>query len=195
MAKGEGRMTELREFMAERAVESGDRAGFLELHFQEATGRMTAKSYLTFQKLCTKEEWSAYEPRLMAALPETWAVERIKIGLLRGERDKAAELLSHARFSEYESGYLEAAKELEKSHPEKVLAFYKSGLGSLERPASRKEYARQARVLELIRRVMLTIIKSSEMWRWFTQEIKQKTIRWPAFQEEVTKRIPDWLER
>jgi len=66
LKKGKGNMVELRDFLAKRAKESGDRAGFLELQFAQATDRLNLESYKTFEKLCNDAEWASYEPRLMA---------------------------------------------------------------------------------------------------------------------------------
>lgn len=148
LAKAEGRMTELRLFMADRAKRAGNRAEFLELHFQEAGEYLTANSYQTFRDLCTAEEWKSYEPRLIKVLPQTGPTEQIKIHLLRAERDEAAAILSRERICRYVSReLLDAARRLERSHPEKVLEFYRSGIGSLSRPRPRKEYAQVANVL------------------------------------------------
>jgi len=195
LAKAEGRMTELRLFMADRAKKKGDRAEYLELHFQEATEYLTANSYQAFRELCTAEEWKSYEPQALKAMPRTRTVEQVKIRLLRKERDEAAEILSRERICRYMSReLLDAARRLEKSHPEKVLEFYRSGIGSLSRPMPRKEYSQIARVLELIRRVMLETLKDAARWRDFKREVQRKTAGWPAFQEEAAERLPDWRE-
>lgn len=56
MRRGKGRMDELRAFMAERAKKSGDREGYLELQFEQATEELTLASYRSFRKLCRAEE-------------------------------------------------------------------------------------------------------------------------------------------
>lgn len=43
MEKGEGRMTELRNCLSERAKESGDRKGYLDLQFREAVWETSIK--------------------------------------------------------------------------------------------------------------------------------------------------------
>jgi hypothetical protein len=195
LAKAEGRMTELRLFMADRAKKKGDRAEYLKLHFQEATEYLTANSYQAFRELCTAEEWKFYEPQALKVMPRTRTVEQVKIRLLRKERDEAAEILSRERVGRYMSReLLDAARRLEKSHPEKVLEFYRSGIGSLSRPMPRKEYSQIARVLELIRRVILETLKDAARWRDFKREVQRKTAGWPAFQEEAAERLPDWRE-
>lgn len=195
LTKAQGRMTELRQFMAERAKKAGDRTGYLELHFDETTEHLTSNSYQAFRKLCTEEEWKSFESRLMKTLPHSRAIEQIKILLLRGERGEAAEILARERFHPYMScELLDAARQLEAGYPEKVLTFYRSGMGSLGRPMPRKEYAGIARVLELIRRVMLESLKDAGRWRDFKRDIQRKTDRWPAFQEEAAKRIRDWRQ-
>ncbi|MFZ2054916.1 MAG: hypothetical protein WAU81_12070 [Candidatus Aminicenantales bacterium] len=195
MTKARGRMTELRQFMAERAIKTGDRTGYLELHFHEAVDPLTANSYKAFRRLCSQKEWESYESRLLKRLPHAATVEQIKIQLLRGEQDEAAQILSRERFDRYMSyELLGAARRLEPSHPEQVLTFYRSGIGSLNRPMPRKEYAGIARVLEMIRRIMLEFLKDAERWRNFKHDIQRKTERWPAFQEEVAKCIRDWRE-
>jgi hypothetical protein len=57
MEKAEGRMDELQGFLADRAKESGDRQGYLELQYRQATNRLTLGSYKAFRKLCSAHEW------------------------------------------------------------------------------------------------------------------------------------------
>jgi hypothetical protein len=72
MCKGKGRMDELRAFLAERAKESGDRQGYLELQFEQATEGLTLASYRSFRKLSRAEEWRAFESRMLAATARAW---------------------------------------------------------------------------------------------------------------------------
>jgi hypothetical protein len=156
LAEGQGRMTELRKFMADRAESCGDRAGSLDLRFQETTDRLTAEGYRQFKSICTAEEWAAYEPRILGRIDRSGCQEQVKIRLLRGEVDAAADIISKERYSQYEySDFSSVAKRLEKSHPEKILKYYQSGLVRFDRPMTRKEYAHAAVVLSHIRRVLL----------------------------------------
>ena len=47
-------MNELRSFMMERARESDDRSGYLDLQFDQATDRLTLKDYQTLKKHALK---------------------------------------------------------------------------------------------------------------------------------------------
>ena len=193
LAKGQGRLTELRNFMAERAKASGDRQGFLDLHFQETVDGLTFEGYRKFRALCNNEEWNRYEPKLMETLPKAWTSEQVKIRLHRGEDALAAEIISRQRLERYTSHeFLSQSKRLEKTHPEKILEFYGTGVGSLRHPMPRKEYARIANALVMIRRVMVDVLNDADRWNRYKAEILRKTERWPAFHEEAAERIADW---
>jgi hypothetical protein len=193
LAKGQGRLTELRNFMAERAKASGDRRGFLDLRFQETMDGLTFEGYRNFRKFCDSEEWDRYEPKLMEKLPKAWTSEQVKIRLHRGEDALAAEIISRQRLDHYSSHeFLSQAKRLEKTHPEKILEFYGTGVGALRHPMPRKEYARIADALVMIRRVMVEVLKDSDRWNRYKAEILRKTERRPAFHEEAAERIADW---
>jgi len=59
--------------------------------------------------------------------------------------------------------------------------------------ATRKEYARKAKVMAKIRRVYLDILKSEERWRDFTGKFKRANLRRPALQEECAGAMPGWV--
>lgn len=52
-------------YAAERAQESGDRAAWIELQFDQATDDLTFDKYKQFKAACQIEEWKTYEPRLL----------------------------------------------------------------------------------------------------------------------------------
>ena len=193
LAKGQDSLTELRRFLADRAKAAGDRRGFLDLQFQETVDGLTSEGYRRFRGLCNDEEWTRYEPKLMEKLPKAWASEQVKIRLLRGEDALAAEIISRQRLERY-SGFefLSHAKRLEKTQPEKILKFYLSGVGSLRHPLPRKEYARIANALGMIRGVMLDVLNDADRWNRYKAEILHKTERRPTFHEEAAERIADW---
>jgi hypothetical protein len=56
----------------------------------------------------------------------------------------------------------------------------------------RKEYARIANALVMIRRVMVDVLNDADRWNRYKAEILRKTERWPAFHEEAAERIADW---
>ncbi len=89
---------------------------------------------------------------------------------------------------------LKVAEKLEGLFPEEILPYYISGLGNLNVNATRKEYARQAKVMARIRRVYLDILKSEKRWRDFAGKIKRETLRRPALQEEFARAMPGWRE-
>ncbi|MBM3293161.1 MAG: hypothetical protein FJY82_01420 [Candidatus Aminicenantes bacterium] len=193
LAKGQGRLTELRKFLAKRANSSGNREGFLDLHYQETADGLTSEGYRQFRALCNDEEWGRYEPKLMANLQKAWPSEQVKIRLLRGEDALAAEIISRQRLERY-SGFefLSQAKRLEKTQPEKILKFYLTGVGSLRHPMPRKQYARIAKALEMIRRVLVDVLNDAGRWNQYKAELLRKTKHWPAFHEEAAERIADW---
>ncbi len=91
--KGQGRINELRQFLSERAVESGDRKRYLTLQFEQTIDHLTLDTYKAFQKICSAEEWSEHEPKLMKRLDGAWTQERLKILMHREEYEKALAVL------------------------------------------------------------------------------------------------------
>jgi len=132
--KGQGRLDELRLFLAQRAEESGDRVRSLELQFEQAVEYLTLEKYMNFKKLCTKAEWADYEGMLLTHLDQTWQSEALKICMHRREYDKALAVLlkmGYPVFAYSDDYELKTAKKLEKRFPEQVLKFYKLWLGNL----------------------------------------------------------------
>ena len=69
-----------------------------------------------------------------------------------------------------------------------------SGLGNLTVNATRKEYARKAKVMAKVCRLLVEVLGDEARWNKFTAKVKQDNIRRPAFQQEFTKVLPDWRE-
>ncbi len=78
LKKGEGRMDELRSFLAKRARESGDRQAFLNLEFEQAIDHLSLEKYKAFEKVCKPEEWGRYEPLVLKHLDKAWESEKLK---------------------------------------------------------------------------------------------------------------------
>jgi len=197
LENGQGRLDELRQFLAQRALEAGDRAEYLELQFAQATGPLTEESYRAFRKLCSDAEWEVYEPRVLAALQRLHPEQRLPIHLLREEYDLAVGILAGIRYPrEGYYGYfaLRAAEQLETRYPDQVLAFYMTGLGPLGLTASRKEYARNAQVVLRLRHMWVDVLRQPEKWRAFAKKVKEENLHRPAFQEEFARVIPDWKD-
>ncbi|HOO57143.1 MAG TPA: hypothetical protein PLN69_09990 [bacterium] len=197
MEKGEGRMDELRNFLAIHAKKSGDRSGYFKLQFEQATDRLTAKKYQEFRKICGKKEWEEYEPRIMAAAERIREDERLKIFMLRKEYDKAIETLSKMDYPDGLFGkedVLKIAAKLEKRYPEQVLEFYKTGLGNLNISLTRKDYARKATVIKKVRHMWIDIMNEPGKWKLFASQVKEANDRRPAFQQEFAKVVPGWKE-
>lgn len=197
LAEGEGRMDELRQFLAEHALEAGDRGRYLELEFAQATDRLTLEKYDGFKKICTPAEWEVFEGKVLERLCDAWKTEQIKIHMLREEYARALSVLTGSRYpvSGWDDGYsLEAARKLECHFPEEILNYYVSGLGNLTINATRKQYARQAQVMAKVRHMYLDILKSESRWKKFAVKIKRDNLRRPAFQEELAKAVPGWKE-
>ncbi|MDP8238802.1 MAG: hypothetical protein P9X24_06915 [Candidatus Hatepunaea meridiana] len=197
LEKAKGRMDELRTFMSDRAKETGDRRGYLELQFAQATSSMTLASYNAFEKLCQTEEWTEYEPRMVTALEGAWKDQQLKIHMYRKEFDKAVDILSdmaypNCRFGEPE--ILNVAEELEKKYPERILKFYKSGLGNLNRSFQRKIYAQKAHAALNVRHIWLDVFKEPAKWEAFARQIKTANRKRPAFQEEFARVVPGWRD-
>jgi len=195
--KGQGRMDELRRFLAEHAQESGNRERYLDLQFAQAIDSLTLESYKTFEKICDPSEWKRFEAGILARLESAWSQEKLKILMYRREYEQAVAVLmkgSHPLQAWDGSEELEVARQLERFFPEEILRYYISGLGNLNVNATRKEYARKAKVMAKIRRVYLDILKSEERWRDFAGKFKRANLRRPALQEECARAMPGWGE-
>jgi tetratricopeptide (TPR) repeat protein len=195
LKEAEGRMDELRSFMMERAQESDNRSGYLELQFDQATDGLTLKDYKAFKKMCTKQEWNEFEPRILKRLEKARDAERLKIHMFRKEYDKALSLLKKSRYPlpQYDGNeILKIARDLEQLYPEEILSFYRTGLGTLNASFDRKTYAQKALVMAKLRHVWVDVMKAPEKWKEFGRKVKQMNLRRPAFQEEFAKVLPDW---
>ena len=193
----EGRMIELRSFMMERARESGDRSGYLDLQFDQATDRLTLKDYKEFRKICSNKEWKDYEQRMLEILERASDAERLKIHLLRKEYDQALGILTKIGYPDtrYDgSEILKMAAKLEQKYPEKILSFYMSGLGNLNYSYNRKAYAQKAAVMKKVRHMYLEVMNSLDIWQKFARKVKNMNLKRPAFQEEFSKVLPDWKD-
>ena len=195
MRRGKGRMDELRAFMAERAKKSGDREGYLELQFEQATEELTLASYRSFRKLCRAEEWRVFEARMLAATARASPEERLKICMEREDYGQAVRVLSTMGYPDSRYGgddSLTIAAQLEERYPDQVLAFYMSGLGNLNQNAQRETYAQKARVAQKVRHMWLDVLKRPDKWQAWAKRIKMLNSKRPAFQEEFAKVVPDW---
>jgi len=160
LRKGKGRMDELRLFVADRAEETGDREKYLALQFAQATDALTLKKYKVFKKMCKKVEWARFEPKVLARMKNAWRTEQIQIRMHRKEYDEAVAILTKGRYPISDWDYddeIRTAKELEKRYPEKILKYYISGLGNLTVNATRKEYARKAKVMAKVRHLLVEV--------------------------------------
>jgi len=197
LQKGQGRMDELRAFLADRARESGDRKRYLELQFAQTTDHLTIEKYRAFKKLCSHAEWETFEERILKRLDDAWDSEQLKIRMHRQEYEHAITILINGRYPvhAWDSGdELQAAKKLESHFPEEVLKFYMSGLGNLKANAVRSEYARKAKVMDRIRLLMVGVLNQEERWLDFAREVKLANLKRPAFQEEFATVIPGWRQ-
>ncbi|MCP4755620.1 MAG: hypothetical protein GY866_32555 [Proteobacteria bacterium] len=197
LKKGEGRMEELRRFVADRAEESGDRETYLKLQFDQTTDRLTLDKYLAFKKLCSEAEWDRYEGKILKRMKDVWRTETLKIRMFRQEYDEAVAVLTKGRYpmtSWYDTEEVRIAKKLERAYPEEILKFYISGLGRLKSNDTRKEYARKAAVMAKVRHVLVQVLGDETRWKKYAGKIKQDNIKRPAFQEEFAKILPGWRE-
>ncbi len=197
LRKAKGRMDELRAFVTARAEETGDREKYMALQFDQATDGLTFEKYEAFKKLCNDEEWCLFEPQILLQLKNAGAGNRLKIRMHRKEYDEALAILTKGRYpisswgGEYE---IQAAQKLEKRYPEKILKYYLSGLGKLDRNAERKEYARNAGVMVKVRHMLVDVLGDEARWEKFAGKIKKDNLRRPAFQQEFARVVPSWRE-
>ena len=135
LRKAQGRMDELRQFVAQRVKAAGNRGRYLELQFAHATDHLTCDKYKAFRKLCTKAEWREYEAKILARLKGAWDTEQLKIHMHRKEYEAAVAVLANGRYplSAWDSDYqVQTAKRLEGRFPEEILKYYLSGLGNIK---------------------------------------------------------------
>jgi hypothetical protein len=197
LRNGRGRMDELRQFVADRAEESGDREKYLALQFDQATDRLTLQKYMAFKKMCKRAEWAQFEPEVLAYLKNARRTEQLKIRMHRKEYDEAVAILTKGRYplTDWDDGdEIRTAKKLEKRYPEEILKYYLSRLGNLAANATRKEYARKAKVMVKVRHLLVEVIGDEARWEKFAAKVKQDNIRRPAFQQEFAKVLPGWGE-
>ena len=195
LKKAKGRMVELRAFVAERAQESGDRATWIELQFDQATDFLTFDKYKKFKNECTTKEWTAYEPRLLKKMNAAGRTEQMKIHMDRKEYDRIVSLLSKCRYPQYRCDSntdVRIAEKLEKRYPEKVLTWYLSGLGNLSSNQKRDEYARKAEVMAKVRHMLVDVMNDETRWEKMAAKVKNDNLRRPAFQQEFALIVPGW---
>jgi hypothetical protein len=197
LRKAKGRMNELRAFVTARAEETGDREKYMELQFDQATDNLTFEKYEAFNKLCSTAEWSLFEPQILLQLKHAGAGNRLKIRMRREEYDEALAILTKGRYpisswgGEYE---IQVAQKLEKRNPEKILKYYLSGLGNLDRNAERKEYTRNAKLMVKVRHILVDVLGDEARWEKFASKVKKDNLRRPAFQQEFAQVVPGWRE-
>ena len=193
MKRAEGRLDQLRTFLADRALEGGNREQYLALQFELVCDQLTLETYNTFKKICTPEEWAHFEPKIVERLNTSWLSERLRIRMEREEYDEALAILLKGKYGD-SSAELEAAKKLEQRFPEQILTYYLSGLGNHNSNAQRKEYTRQAAVMVKVRSLLLDVIKDEARWNVFAGKVKGDNLSKPAFQEEFGRVIAGWRE-
>jgi hypothetical protein len=195
LRKAEGRMDELRQFVAQRAKSAGNRERYLVLQLAHATEHLTCDKYKAFRKLCTKTEWLKYETKILARLKNAWDEEQLKIRMHRKEYEAAATVLTKSRYplSAWDGVYeVQTAKRLERRFPEEILKYYLSGLGNMKINATRKEYVQKAKVMAKIQRLLVEVLNDKARWRAFALKTKQDNLKRPALQEEFSKAVPGW---
>jgi len=195
LRKGKGRMDELRRFVADRAEESGDREKYMALQFDHAADGLTLVKYKAFKKMCTAAEWERFEPKVLAQINNAWRAEQLNIRMHRKEYAAAMAILSKGRYpmTDWDADdEIRAAKKLETHYPEEILKYYLSGLGDLRVNATRKEYARKAKVMAKVRHLLVEVFGDEVRWKNFAAEVKQDNLRRPAFQEEFARVLPGW---
>ncbi len=193
--RGEGRMDELRQFVARRAKSAGNHERYLALQFDQAIDQLTCDKYKTFRKLCTAAEWKRYEARVLAQLESAWETEQLRIRMHRKEYEEAVAVLTRSRYplNTWDSAYeMQTAKRLEGKYPEAILKYYLSGLGNLKNNAPRKAYTRKAQVMKKVRHVLVDILHDTPRWRDFAIKVKKANSKRPAFQEEFARAVPGW---
>ena len=195
LQKAEGRMDELRAFLADRAQEAGDRQAYVQLQFAQATQHLTLATYKAFRELCHTQEWAVFEPHVLGAMKDAWKEEQLKIFMYRGDYDQAVGVLSAMRYpnARFEvADVLKTAAALEKKYPDRILAFYLSGLPRRYQNATRETYARWANIVAKVRHMWVDVLKAPAKWDTFGRQLKVANLRRSAFQAEFAKIVPEW---
>ncbi|HEC42877.1 MAG TPA: hypothetical protein ENI20_08635 [Bacteroides sp.] len=194
MKLAEGRMDELRMFLAEKAKEAGNRETYLEYYFDQKTHPLTLSSYQELEQECRQEEWERYEPKLVEMLKKNFNIQAVKIHMHRQEYDTALQYFKEPPRIPYYGSYevFTVAEELEIQYPRQILEFYKSSIGNLNVSASRKVYSQNAVAVARVRRVLVDVMKKTDVWKKFAKPIKFYNTKRPAFQDEFARVIPDW---
>ncbi|NMW19616.1 MAG: hypothetical protein HKK66_11490, partial [Chlorobiaceae bacterium] len=196
MKKGLGRMDGLRKFLSDRALEDGNREKYLALQFELASEYLSLETYNTFKNICSVEEWSAFEPKIVELLDTSCSTGYLKIRMQREEYKEALAILLKSSYHHYYAfdadDELNTVQQLEKRFPEQILTYYKSGLGNLNSNAQRKEYAQQAGVMAKVRHMMVDVIQDETRWTLFAGKVKADNLRRPAFQEEFGRVLAGW---
>ena len=155
------------------------------------------EKYKAFKEVCTPAEWATFEPKVLDRLNDAWDSDRLKIRMYRKEYEEALSVLVKWRYPVHDldgGDELRAAKALEDRFPEEILKYYLSGLYNLKVNATRKEYARNAKVMTKIRHLLVDVLKADARWRDLAGKIKRDNVRRPAFQEEFAAVVAGWLE-
>ncbi len=195
LKQGTGRMDELRAFLAENAKNTGNREQYLTLQFDQTVDHLTLDKYKAFKKICSSAEWKLYETKILEKMDAAWVSEQLKIYMHRKEYKQAVGILAEEKYPTHSwdgTEELKAAKKLESRFPEMILKYYLSGLGNLNMNATRKEYARKAKVMAKVRHMYVDIMNNDEQWQAFASKVKNSNIRRPAFQEEFSRAVPGW---
>jgi hypothetical protein len=197
LRKAQGRMDELRTFLAERAQEAGDRQAYVELQFAQATQHLTLATYKAFRELCHTQEWAVFEPRVLDAMKDAWKEEQLKIFMHRGDYDQAVGVLCAMRYPNVRvegAEVLKIAAALEEKYPDRILTFYLSGLPKLYQNATRETYARWVSIVAKVRHMWVDALKTPTKWDTFARQLKAANLRRSAFQAELAKVVPGWSQ-
>ena len=195
LQRAEGRMGELRAFLAKRTKETGDTQAYLELQFAQAVEPLTLASYKAFRTLCAAQQWAVFEPRIVDVMREADNEVQIKIYMHRGEHDRAVRVLTSMRYPNrrFAGGQiLRVARQLEREYPERILVFYLSGLPKHFWNATRETYTCWAAVVGKLQHMWLDVLKTPAKWDTFAKQLKSANAKRRAFQEEIARVVPGW---
>lgn len=198
LEKAGGSLTSLREFLAIRAAEGGDRTRALRLRLDEALDGLSLSGYRSFREFCTEEEWPTCEPEILEALEETDATEAMNIHMERLEFSRALAILVEGGCptepSWWDLDLFDIAERLEECFPTEIRDYYVSGMALFKTSAPRKQYEWRAGLLKRIRHVMVDLLDDEKAWFVLARRVKRENARRPAFQQEVASVLPGWSE-
>ncbi|MEI8129829.1 MAG: SWIM zinc finger family protein, partial [bacterium] len=190
------KVNDLLDYLAEKALKSGNREEYLRLKFQKLfSDRINLENYRAFENICNKTEWTKYEEKVLKEVEKTCHGDRINIFMYREDFENVIKILAKINFSNYiDSAEFKAAEKLKVKYPKDILKFYLTVIGDLTTAKDREFYTRQAKIAVKIQDIYINILKDEDSWNLYIKDIKDKNKNKKALQDEFSKKIKNWMK-